>query len=396
MSQPSSPDAPWPVRTVARKIGEWIAKLGEVWVEGQLAQLSARGNTCYLVLRDPAADISLAVTCRRDVLGEPVAEGARLIVRARPDFFLGRGTLSLRAVEVRRVGVGELLARLQRLRRLLAAEGLFEPARKRALPFLPRGIGLVTGRASAAEHDVLTVSRQRWPGVRVRVLNCAVQGPNAAAEVITAVGKLDRDPDVDVIVVARGGGSMEDLLPFSDEALCRAVAGCATPVVSAIGHEPDSPLLDLVADLRAATPTDAAKRIVPDVVEEAQRVRQLRERARRAITGQLTGEGQRLAALRSRPVLVDPEALLRVRRDDLGALHERAARCIRHRLDAAAADLEHASARVAALSPGATLARGYAVVQDVDGHVVVDPAEVSSRQRLLVRLAAGRLAVTAD
>jgi len=396
VNERSTPDAPWPVRTVARKIGEWIAKLGEVWVEGQLAQLSTRGNTCYLVLRDPAADVSLAVTCRRDVLGEPVAEGARLIVRARPDFFLGRGTLSLRATEVRRVGIGELLARLRRLQQLLAAEGLLDPVRKRALPFLPRGLGLVTGRASAAEHDVLSVSRGRWPGVRVRVLNCAVQGPTAAADVIDAVRKLDRDPDIDVIVIARGGGSMEDLLPFSDEALCRAVAACATPVVSAIGHEPDTPLLDLVADVRAATPTDAAKRVVPDVAEEAQRLAQLRGRALRALTGRLDTEQRGLAGLRSRPALADPDALIRVRRADLQALSERAARSIAHRLDAAAADLEHAGARVAALSPAATLSRGYAVVQDVDGHVVADAADVQSGQRLLVRLAAGRLAVTVE
>lgn len=396
MSQPSSADAPWPVRTVARKIGEWIARLGEVWVEGQLTQLSTRGNTCYLVLRDPAADISLSVTCRRDVLGDPVAEGARLIVRGRADFFLGRGTLSLRAAEVRRVGVGELLARLQRLQQLLAAEGLFDPARKRRLPFLPQGVGLVTGRASAAERDVVAVSRQRWPGVRVRVLNCAVQGPHAAAEVIEAVRRLDRDPDIDVIVIARGGGSVEDLLPFSDESLVRAVASCRTPVISAIGHEPDTPLLDLVADVRAATPTDAAKRAVPDVADELQRVRQLWERARRATGGLLDREGQRLASLRSRPALSDPAAMVDGRRTDLDGLRQRARRSIDHRLVVATADVAHAAARVAALSPAATLARGYAVVQDAAGRVVVDPAAVAVGQALQVRLAEGRLAVRAD
>ena len=396
MTGPSTAEAPWPVRTVARKVGEWIAKLGEVWVEGQVAQISTRGTTCYLVLRDPAADISLSVTCRRDMLGEPVAEGARLVLRARPDFYLGRGSFSLRAQEVRRVGVGELLARLERLKVLLASEGLFDASRKRRLPFLPRGIGLVTGRASAAERDVLSVSRQRWPGVRVRVLNCAVQGPNAAAEVITAIGKLDRDPDVDVIVVARGGGSVEDLLPFSDEALCRAVAGCRTPVVSAIGHEPDSPLLDHVADLRAATPTDAAKRVVPDVADELRVIGQLRERIRRAIHARVGTDQQRLDALRSRPVLVDVEALLRPRETDWSALRERARRQVRHRVDVASADLAQAQARVTALSPAATLRRGYAVVQRPDGHVLVDAAEVSPGDRLRVRLAAGRLDVTAD
>jgi len=396
MSEPSSAEAPWPVRTVARKIGEWIAKLGEVWVEGQVTQLSTRSGTCFLTLRDTSADISIAVTCRRDVLPHSLGEGARVVLRARPDFYLGRGSLTLRAVEIRPIGVGELLARLERLKTLLAAEGLFDAGRKRPLPFLPRGVGLVTGRASAAERDVLSVARLRWPGVRFRVLNCAVQGPNAASEVIGAIRRLDTDPDIQVIVVARGGGSVEDLLPFSDEALCRAVAACRTAVVSAIGHEPDSPLLDHVADVRAATPTDAAKRVVPDVTEEARRVGQLRDRLRRTTNARLTAELQWLSTARSRPVLADPGFLLHNRLADTSSLRDRLQRQIRHRVDAATTDLVHARARVTALSPAATLSRGYAVVQQQDGRVLLDADDVSDGDRLRIRLAVGRLDVTAD
>src|SRR5215212_7255862 len=287
------------------KIADWVARLGEVWVEGQVTQLSRRGaGTAFLTLRDPAADVSVSVTCRGDVLdGIALAEGARVVVRARPDYYIGRGTLTLRATEVRPVGIGELLARLERLKRLLHAEGLFAADRKRPLPFLPGKVGLVTGRASAAERDVLENARRRWPAVAFRVEGVPVQGPSAVPAIVDALHRLDHDRSVDVIVVARGGGSVEDLLPFSDEALIRAVAGLRTPVVSAIGHEPDSPLLDLVADVRCSTPTDAGKRVVPDVREEAQRIAMLRDRCRRVLFGTVDRERQRVSQLTSRPVL---------------------------------------------------------------------------------------------
>lgn len=386
------------MRTVARKIGDWIGRLGEVWVEGQVTQVSDRPGTqtSFLVLRDQAADISISVTCRRDVLPQPISEGARVVVRARPDYYVARGSLSLRATEIRPVGLGELLARLERLKAILAAEGLFAADRKRPLPFLPRSVGLITGRASAAERDVLHTARHRWPAVDFRVENCAVQGPTAVSAVIEALRRLDTDPDVQVIVIARGGGSVEDLLPFSDEALCRAVVATRTPVVSAIGHEPDSPLLDFVADVRASTPTDAGKRVVPDVVEEVVRVRQQRDRLRRTATARITAERQWLAAVRSRPVLADPASLLRIRVTDTLGLRDRARRSVGHRLDAANADLRHTQAQVTALSPAATLQRGYAVVQRPDGPVLRKAGEVRSGDRLRIRLADGRLDVTAD
>ncbi|MCY7364498.1 MAG: exodeoxyribonuclease VII large subunit, partial [Frankiaceae bacterium] len=309
----NSAESPLPVRTVARSLMEWIDKLGRVWVEGQVTQVNRRSGTCYLVLRDPVADMSLNVVAARtlvDAVVPPLAEGDRLVLHAKPEFYGGRGTLNLKAIEIRPVGVGELLARLERLKALMAAEGLFAAGLKKPLPFLPRTVGLVTGRASAAARDVLENAKRRWPAVRFDVREVAVQGHLAVEQVIGALQSLDAAPEVDVIVLARGGGSVEDLLPFSDEALCRAVARCRTPVVSAIGHEPDSPLVDLVADVRCSTPTDAGKRVVPDVREEAQRVRQARDRARRVITHLVATESARVEALRTRPVLADPNVLV--------------------------------------------------------------------------------------
>jgi exodeoxyribonuclease VII large subunit len=291
------------------------------------------------------------------------------------------------------VGAGELLARIERLKAVFAAEGLFAAERKRRLPFLPHTVGLITGRGSAAERDVVENARRRWPAVRIAIRAVAVQGPMAVTEVCDAISALDRDPQIDVIVIARGGGSLEDLLPFSDEALCRLVSATLTPVVSAIGHEQDSPLLDLVADVRASTPTDAAKHVVPDVGEQLQAVQQLRARARRAVTGRLDAEQARIVALASRPALRDPQSTLRARSQEVAALVARARHTTEMRLDREDNGLAHQLARVRALSPAATLARGYAVVQQQDGTVLRDAATVAGGERLAVRLSEGRLDV---
>ncbi|OLR90063.1 exodeoxyribonuclease VII large subunit [Actinokineospora bangkokensis] len=400
----STPEEPWPVRTVARKIAEWINRLGAVWVEGQLTQISARPGTgtAFLTLRDPAADVSMTVTCAADVLRRhepPLTDGTRVVVHAKPTFFMNRGTLSLRAAEIRAVGIGELLARIERLRRLLAAEGLFDPRRKRRPPFLPKVVGLITGRASAAEHDVLANATARWPAVRFRVENVAVQGALAVPQVLDALRVLDRDPDVEVIVIARGGGSVEDLLPFSDEALCRAVAECRTPVLSAIGHEPDTPLLDHVADVRCSTPTDAGKRVVPDVAEESLRVRQMRDRARRALHGWVDRELRVLTQLRSRPVLADPLSPLDRHAEQVRALTERGRRAVLGRLAEETTALTATRARLTTLGPAATLARGYAVVQrtadDGTTHVLRSVSDAPAGTPLRVRLADGALHATA-
>jgi exodeoxyribonuclease VII large subunit len=392
----TSAEHPVPVRRVSQLLAQWIGRLGHVWVEGQVAQLSRRPGqrTAFLTLRDPSADMSLTVTCSVALLDGPAAgvvEGATVVVHARPQYYAGRGTLSLAADQIRQVGVGELLARLEHLRSVLAAEGLFAADRKRPLPFLPGVVGVVCGRASAAEKDVVENGRRRWPAVRFRVEEVAVQGPTAVTEVTAALQRLDADPEVDVIVVTRGGGSLEDLLPFSNEALVRAVAACRTPVVSAIGHEADTPLLDLVADVRASTPTDAAKRVVPDVTEELDKVAQLRRRTESAVRALLDRETAALRALRSRPVVADPHNLLTPRTEEVAALRDRGRRVLRASLDRAGDNLAHTRARVTALSPAATLERGYAVLQRVDGSVVRRAADVAAGDTLRARLAEGEV-----
>jgi exodeoxyribonuclease VII large subunit len=392
-------ESPVPVRTVLRLAGEWVGRLGRVWVEGQIAELTRRGGTVFLTLRDPVAAVSVRVICPRAVLDAadpPPAEGARVVVWGKPDLNIARGSFSLTGIEIRAVGIGELLARLDRLRRSLAAEGLFAAERKRPLPFLPATIGLICGRDSAAQRDVQRNAAARWPAVRFRVEQVAVQGPYAVTEVTDALRRLDADPAVQVIVIARGGGSIEDLLPFSDETLIRAVAACQTPVVSAIGHEQDTPLLDLVADVRASTPTDAARRVVPDVAEQLALIGQLRARARRTLTGRLDREWSWLADVRSRPALSDPLREIDRREESVAALTERARRCFAAGLDRASDDVGHIRGRLLALSPAATLRRGYAIVQRADGHVVRRAADAATGERLMVRFADDQLAVTAQ
>ena len=392
-------ESPVPVRTVLRLAGDWVGRLGRIWVEGQIAELARRGGTAFLTLRDPVAAVSVRVICPRTVLeaADPApAEGARVVVWAKPDLNTARGSFSLTGIEIRAVGIGELLARLDRLRRSLAAEGLFAAERKRPLPFLPTTIGLICGRESAAQRDVQRNAAARWPAVKFRVEQAAVQGTYAVAEVTDALHRLDADPAVQVIIIARGGGSIEDLLPFSDESLIRATAACRTPVVSAIGHEQDTPLLDLVADVRASTPTDAARRVVPDVAEQLALVEQLRARSRRALTGRLDRESAWLADMRSRPALSNPLREIDRREELVAALTERARRCFAAGLDRAADDISHIRGRLLALSPAATLSRGYAIVQREDGQVIRRAADVAARERLMVRFADDQLTVTAE
>jgi exodeoxyribonuclease VII large subunit len=387
------------VRTVVRLVGEWIGRLGRVWVEGQIAELARRGGMVFLVLRDPVAAVSVRVICTTAVLdatSPPPGEGSRVVIWAKPEFNAAKGSFALSAAQVRSVGIGDLLARIERLRTALAAEGLFAAERKRPLPFLPKSVGLICGRDSAAERDVRQNAAHRWPAVRFRVEHVAVQGPHASEEVIGALQRLDADPAVDVIIIARGGGSVEDLLPFSDEELVRAVAGCVTPVVSAIGHEQDVPLLDLVADVRASTPTDAARRAVPDVAEQLDLIGQLRGRARRSLAGRLDREGSWLAAITSRPVLASPEREIDQRQQHALALAERSRLAVATSVNRAGDELMHLRARLIALSPAATLRRGYAIVQHSDASVVLSASQVSAGDLLTVRFASDQLQVTAS
>jgi exodeoxyribonuclease VII large subunit len=401
MALESSPEKPAAVRTIARALESYVARLGAVWVEGQVAQLSRRpgAGLVFLTMRDTEADMSVTLTCLPRVLDAcvpPLAEGQRIVVHAKAEYFTGRGTLSFRAAEIRPVGLGALLAALEQRKNLLAAEGLFDPARKRPLPFLPRVVGLVCGRGSDAERDVVENARRRWPGVAFEIREVAVQGVRAVSEVTAAVRELDALPDVEVIVVTRGGGSVEDLLPFSDEGLVRAVSACRTPVVSAIGHEKDSPLLDLVADVRASTPTDAARKVVPDMVEQARLVADLRARAERVLRSRLEQSQAWLDGVRHRPVLADPSVLVSVRVVEVEGLLERSRRTLDHRLLRATDDVAHVRARVRALSPAATLDRGYAVVQTDDGAVVRAADDVAPGALVRVRVSDGEFRARRD
>jgi exodeoxyribonuclease VII large subunit len=397
----SSAESPLQVRTVARSIGEWINRLGMVWVEGQVTELTRRPGqaTAFLVLRDTAAEMSLRLSCKAqllDTVQPPLSEGARIVVRGKPEYWAARGSMTFAISDIKPVGIGALLARLEELRKLLAAEGLFAADRKRPLPFLPRKIGLITGRSSAAEHDVVENAQRRWPAVDFRIEPVAVQGAYAVTQVIEALQRLEKDPQVDVIVIARGGGSMEDLLPFSDESLVRAVAACFTPIVSAIGHETDVPLLDHAADRRASTPTDAAKLLVPDVAEELSRVRGLTDRARRTITGRIDNEQHRLDSLRTRPALADPFGVLEAWRLDLGSVRERSRRATLGVIAHATSDVSALRGKIVALSPQGTLDRGYAVLQRADGSVARAADDLTAGEKLTGRLARGRVSLTVE
>ncbi len=378
MALETSPESPVPVRTVSRMLGDWIGRLGAVWIDGQVAEYRPRpgARNHYLTLRDTDVDMSLTVVADAAIIGRlapPLAEGQRILVHARPDFWAARGSLSMRAREIRPVGIGALLAELARLRELLAAEGLFAPERKKPLPFIPQRIGLICGRASAAMEDVLVNARERWPAIAFEIREVPVQGVQAVPAITAALTELDAMPEVDVIVLARGGGSVEDLLPFSNESLVRAVAACITPVVSAIGHEQDAPLVDFVADLRASTPTDAAKRVVPSWTEQVQLITGLRNRSNRVLHNLLDRELQGVTHRR-----------------------DRARSVMTNRIDAGINDIGHLAARVRALSPAATLDRGYAIVTAPSGVIVRSPDDVSRDDLLDIRVAGGRLTARAQ
>lgn len=376
MTDENSAESPTPVRVIAERLAAYIDRLGSVWVEGQVAQFKARPGSGYqyFTLRDLSADMSISVmiaSAKITALSPPFEAGQRVVVFAKPNFWTKNGSLTMRASELRAVGLGDLLAQLARLKDLLATEGLFAPERKQPIPFLPRRIGLICGRASDAMHDVLVNARERWPGIPFEVREVAVQGVNAVTDVMGALAELDADPDVDVIVITRGGGSLEDLLPFSNEALVRAVADARTPIVSAIGHEQDNPLIDFVADLRASTPTDAAKRIVPSFAEQQAIVQDLRQRARRTLQNTVEVNEQRVS---------DQRARMRT--------------AIRHRIEREEQRVEHLLAQVRTLSPQATLDRGYAIALLADGQIIRDEQVVPLGATIDIRVAHGRLTAT--
>ena len=395
----TSSDSPAPVRVVTEAIKEYVDRLGPIWIEGEIAELNERsGMMAFMRLRDTSADMSLSVMCHKSVIAavKPLPANARVVIYAKPSWYTKSGTLSMSAKEIRQVGVGELLARLEALKSLLASEGLFSLDRKVALPLLPRKVGLICGRNTDAEKDVVENARRRWPAVEFEIREVTVQGAAAVVEVSAALRELEADSEVDVIIITRGGGSFEDLLPFSDESLIRLAADCQTPIVSAIGHEKDSPLLDLVADYRASTPTDAAKRVVPDIAEEIASIQKLRDRAFRALSARVDFEQNFISQLRSRPVMKDPGAFLTILSDELRDLRQRSTRSFTATIDAERKELKAITAHLRSLSPQSTLDRGYSVVRNAKGDVIRDPKQLKSGEILAIKGAKGETSATVN
>jgi exodeoxyribonuclease VII large subunit len=393
----TSSESPAPVRAVTEAIKEYLDRLGPIWIEGEIAELNERsGGMAFLRLRDSSVDMSLSVMCHKSVLASvaPLPANARVVLYAKGSWYTKNGSYTLSAREIRQVGVGELLARLEALKTMLAAEGLFALENKVALPLLPRKIGLICGRNTDAERDVVENAKRRWPAVQFEIREVTVQGAAAVSEVSAALAELESLADVDVIIITRGGGSFEDLLPFSDEGLVRLAAKCSTPIVSAIGHEKDSPLLDLVADFRASTPTDAAKRVVPDINEEIDLIEKLRDRASRFMRNMIELENSKIANLAARPVLRDPTVMITSRLEIITNLRDRSIRSFQGRLAIAQEELQQVTARVRALSPQATLDRGYAVVQLADGSIARDSDGLKDGEKLRIRLAKGETSAT--
>jgi exodeoxyribonuclease VII large subunit len=394
----TSSEAPATVRVVSEAIKEYVERLGPIWIEGEISELNERsGMMAFMRLRDPSVDMSISVMCHKSVIAavKPLPDNARIVMYAKPSWYTKNGSLSFSAREIRQVGVGELLARLEALKNLLASEGLFNSDRKVALPLLPKVIGLICGRNTDAEKDVVENAKRRWPSVQFEIREVTVQGAAAVTEVSAALRELEANKDVEVIIITRGGGSFEDLLPFSDEGLVRLAASCETPIVSAIGHEKDSPLLDLVADYRASTPTDAAKRVVPDIAEEIAMISAMRDRARRTVLNRLDLESTRITNFKNRPVMKDPHVLITSRAEIIAGLRDRSNRSFGASLKLAKEELKQIKARVRALSPQSTLDRGYSVVQLADGQIVTDPKKLKAGDELRLRLAKGETNATA-
>ncbi|MFM6971842.1 MAG: exodeoxyribonuclease VII large subunit [Rhodoluna sp.] len=396
-SKVSSELSPWPVSRLSLTLKDWIERLGVLWIEGEIAQIRLNANNMFGSLKDLQIENSVEIhSWTVDKIPSDLKQGDRVVALIKPAFWPKGGKITMQVLEIRKVGLGELLERIERLRAQLTAEGLTSPERKQPLPFLPNKIGLITGKDSDAEKDVLQNAKLRWPDVQFRVIHTLVQGDKAAPEIIAAINKLDADPEVDVIIIARGGGSFLDLLVFSDEALVRCAANAKTPIVSAIGHENDRPVLDDVSDLRASTPTDAAKRVVPDVVDELNKLEQMRQRLFMKVDGFLASQSQLIDQIRSRPILANPYGFVESLETELLRYVEQIHTKLETQVSREELQLAHLKQQVRSLSPQSTLDRGYSVIRDSQGHVLTDAAKVKTGQKLKIRLAKGELGATAD
>lgn len=395
-SKVSTENSPWQVSALSKSLKDWIEKLGKVWVEGELQSYTERSSGMFGSIRDLDVENAIeihAFTNSGAEIAPGLTQGDRVVALVQPVFWPKNGKLTMRVLQMHKVGLGELLERIEKLKLQLIAEGLTDPGRKQPLPFLPNKIGLITGANSDAEKDVLQNAKLRWPEVAFEVINTLVQGDRAANEIILALEQLDQNPEVDVIIIARGGGSFQDLLPFSDERLVRAAALAQTPIVSAIGHENDQPLLDLVADLRASTPTDAAKRVVPDIAQERANLESNFERMWFRMSSLVDTQLQFVAALKSRPVLASPYGFIDSQTELLGFSTRRLSEILEHRFEQAVSQIDQLKLRAKSLSPQQTLERGYAVVTDENGKPLVKPAK---GEKMSIILAKQEISATID
>lgn len=395
----SSADAPTSVARLNGTIRDFVARWNTVWVEGEITSWNVRGGNIFARLKDTRSDAQISIRIWSSVrprIPDDLAVGDHVVAAVKADYFVKAGDFSFTVSAMKHVGLGDQLERLEKLRLRLRQEGLFDSARKKRLPFLPHVIGLITGERSDAEKDVHRNAELRWPQVRFRTEYAAVQGDRCVPDTLAALARLDADPEVDVIIIARGGGDPQTLLGFSDERLVRAVAAASTPVVSAIGHENDHPLLDDVADLRASTPTDAAKRVVPDVSEQRALIAQLRSRATTRLTQRLSHDIAQLEQLRSRPALRSPDPIIESRSQDVWLLVSRGRDSIARQHEAAGRATSELRASLRALSPAATLARGYAIAHLDGGVILRDASDAPAGSLLTVTVDRGSVAARSE
>jgi len=394
------PDHPFTVQQLSERVANAVKGWGNAWVEGEIIKFQAKaGGHAYPQLRDLATGSTISLVIFNGVLvsaGEEFKDGDRVLVSGNMNYYVARGTLSLKVSSIKKVGLGVLMAEIEARRAKIYAEGLADPSKKKKLPFLPGVIGLITAENSDAEKDVRQNILLRWPEAVIKMANVSVQGEECAPSVIAALKKMDADPEVEVIIITRGGGGFLDLVGFSDEALVRAVAACETPVISAIGHENDRPIIDDVADLRASTPTDAAKRVVPDVVDERRKISESLERMKSIIGSYLGHQVTLIQQIRQHPLLKDPHAYLIQRSDDLTRALGELRDDLDYKLDKQSTDLANKKNLLRSLSPQSTLDRGYAVVRDSEGMVITDPKMAKSGTLLKLRVAKGDLDATAN
>ena len=394
------PDHPFTVQQLSERVANAVKGWGNAWVEGEIIKFQAKaGGHAYPQLRDLATGSTISLVIFNGVLvsaGEQFQDGDRVLVSGNMDYYVARGTLSLKVSSIKKVGLGVLMAEIEARRAKIYAEGLADPSKKKKLPFLPGVIGLITAENSDAEKDVRQNVLLRWPEAVIKMANVSVQGAECAPSVIAALKKMDADPEVEVIIITRGGGGFLDLVGFSDEALVRAVAACETPVISAIGHENDRPIIDDVSDLRASTPTDAAKRVVPDVVDERRKIKESLERMKSIIGSYLGHQVTLIQQIRQHPLLKDPHAYLIQRTDDLARALGELRDDLDYKLDKQSTDLTNKKNLLRSLSPQSTLDRGYAVVRDADGQVITDPKKVKTGTLLKLKVAKGDLDATAN